>query len=205
MVLAAGCVGFCRIPATRRRVAANVHFKAHFGWPPDALLQRDDIEARVHAEDRAAFERALQRGAWRWHAARCDRPGGMAVRRDPVHRTARPLRGVRSGVATGTARAAGDELVLVASNVTAEHRMMQQFQAVALRESELRASATANRAQCLDLLSRISHELRSPLNAMLGWNRILAMKRGEDPEIQAITARVAQGGQSAARHRQRTA
>ena len=39
VILGAGCVGFCRIPATRRRLNANAHFKAHFGWPPDALLE----------------------------------------------------------------------------------------------------------------------------------------------------------------------
>lgn len=196
VVLAAGCVGFCRIPANRRRVAANVHFKAHFGWPPDALLQRTDIEARVHVEDRAAFERAL-------NAALADgTPLDVTVRAvwpcGAVQFIALRGRCVASEAASATAaaRAAGNELVLVASNVTAEHRMMQQFQAVAQRESELRASATANQRASLDLLSRVSHELRSPLNAMLGWNRILAMKRGSDPEVQAITARVAQGGRS---------
>jgi CheY-like chemotaxis protein/anti-sigma regulatory factor (Ser/Thr protein kinase) len=34
------------------------------------------------------------------------------------------------------------------------------------------------------------------LNAMLGWNRILAIKRGEDPEIKAITTRVEHGAKA---------
>jgi signal transduction histidine kinase/ActR/RegA family two-component response regulator len=195
MVLAAGCVGFCRIPANRRRVVANVHFKAHFGWPPDALLQRNDIEARVHVEDRAAFERALS-------AALADgTPLEVTVRAVWPCGTIQfiALRGrcvASESSATAAAHAAGNELVLVANNVTAEHLMMQEFQAAAQRESELRASAAATQRASLDLLSRVSHELRSPLNAMLGWNRILAMKRGSDPEVQAITARVAQGGRS---------
>lgn len=57
--MGAGCVGFCRILATRRRLTANAHFKAHFGWPPDALLERGDLEARVHAQDRAALADAI--------------------------------------------------------------------------------------------------------------------------------------------------
>jgi signal transduction histidine kinase/ActR/RegA family two-component response regulator len=195
VVLGAGCVGFCKIPANRSRVFANAHFKAHFGWPPDALLQRHDIEARVHEEDRAAFERALS-------AALADgTPFEATVRAAWPCGTIQfiTLRGrcaASEAPASPTSRAAPNELVLVASNVTAEHRKMQELQAVAQRESELRARAVATNRASLDLLSRVSHELRSPLNAMLGWNRILAMKRSADPEIQAITARVAQGGRS---------
>src|ERR1700733_293015 len=59
VVLGAGCIGFCRMAASRRRLTANAHFKAHFGWPPDAMLHREDIEARVHEEDRAILARAL--------------------------------------------------------------------------------------------------------------------------------------------------
>ena len=39
-------------------------------------------------------------------------------------------------------------------------------------------------------LSVFSHELRSPLNAILGWNRILALKRPDDTEVASITARI---------------
>ncbi len=42
----------------------------------------------------------------------------------------------------------------------------------------------------------ISHELRSPLNAILGWNRILALKCGSDPEVAAITPRVEQSAKA---------
>ena len=42
----------------------------------------------------------------------------------------------------------------------------------------------------------ISHELRSPLNAILGWNRILALKCGKDPEVAAITPRVEQSAKA---------
>src|SRR6202035_1818276 len=59
VVLGAGGIGFCRLVSHRHALSANAHFKAHFGWPPDALLHRQDIEARVHAEDRATLARAL--------------------------------------------------------------------------------------------------------------------------------------------------
>jgi signal transduction histidine kinase/ActR/RegA family two-component response regulator len=195
VVLGAGCVGFCRILSNRRRVVANAHFKAHFGWPPDTLLHRHDIEERVHEEDRAALARALT-------AALADgAPLDLTVRAVWPSGTTQfvALRG-RSMLpefsAQSPSHAAVQELVLVANNVTAEHRIMQELQAVAQRECELRASALATNRANLDLLSRVSHELRSPLNSMLGWNRILAMKHSADPEIQALTARVAQGGRS---------
>ncbi len=195
VVLGAGCIGYCRIASNRRKLIANAHFKAHFGWPPDASLHREDLEARVHAQDRAPLARALTAAL------------ASAVPLDLTVRAMWPcgtmqfiaLRGrcTLPEAQEGSAAPVGvQELVLVASNVTAEHRMMQEFQAAAQRESELCASATAINRANLDFLVRVSHELRSPLNSMLGWNRILAMKRGADPEVQALTARVAQGGRS---------
>src|SRR3981189_2172273 len=57
-------------------------------------------------------------------------------------------------------------------------------------EARLRSQAeAANRGKDL-FLSVFSHELRSPLNAILGWNRILALKRADDPEVASITPRI---------------
>jgi len=190
VVLGAGCVGFCRILSGRRRLHANAHFKAHFGWPPDALLERGDLDTRVHEEDRAALAQAitaaLAQGA----------PLDLTVRAVWPCGTTQyiALRGrcvlADSDEGAAVRKRAAKELVLVASNVTAEHQALQEFKAFALREGELAArAAAANRAN-LELLARISHELRGPLHSMLGWNRILAIKRGEDAEIKAITARV---------------
>ena len=58
------------------------------------------------------------------------------------------------------------------------------------RERQLRAAAErANRSKD-EFLSIFSHELRSPLNAILGWNSILAAKRAGDAEIAGVTARI---------------
>lgn len=58
------------------------------------------------------------------------------------------------------------------------------------RERELRATAEqANRSKD-EFLSMFSHELRSPLNAILGWNQILSVKRASDAEVLSITARI---------------
>jgi signal transduction histidine kinase len=63
-------------------------------------------------------------------------------------------------------------------------------------ERRARAIATdANRAKD-EFLSVVSHELRSPLNAILGWNRILAIKRAHDAEVGAITSRIEQSARA---------
>jgi signal transduction histidine kinase len=189
-VLGAGCVGFCRIRSARRSLIANPHFKAHFGWPPDAILERSDLDARVHGEDRAALAAAITaalaegtpldltvRAVWP-----CGTTQYLALRGRCAFADA-------AGSAHSKKRAAR-ELVLVANNVTAEHTALKECEAAAARECELRTRAEAAKRSNLELLSLVSHELRSPLNATLGWNRILAIKRGDDPEVKAKTLRI---------------
>ncbi len=63
-------------------------------------------------------------------------------------------------------------------------------------ERRARAIAdSANRAKD-EFLSVVSHELRSPLNAILGWNRILAIKRAQDSEVAAVTPRIEQSARA---------
>lgn len=45
-------------------------------------------------------------------------------------------------------------------------------------------------------LAAAAHDLRSPLNAILGWARILAMKYGSDADIAAIAERIERSGRS---------
>ena len=72
-----------------------------------------------------------------------------------------------------------------------EKQLVEERQARALAES-------ANRAKD-EFLSVVSHELRSPLNAILGWNRILAIKRAQDAEVAAVTPRIEQSARPSSR------
>jgi signal transduction histidine kinase len=45
-------------------------------------------------------------------------------------------------------------------------------------------------------LAAVAHDLRSPLNAILGWARILSIKHGTDPDIAAIAERIERSGRS---------
>jgi len=62
------------------------------------------------------------------------------------------------------------------------------------RQARERAES-ANRAKD-EFLSVVSHELRSPLNAILGWNRILSIKRAQDTEVVSITPRIEQSARA---------
>ena len=45
-------------------------------------------------------------------------------------------------------------------------------------------------------LAMAAHDLRSPLNAILGWARILSIKHGSDADIAAIAERIERSGRS---------
>jgi signal transduction histidine kinase len=105
----------------------------------------------------------------------------------PLQRTA--LRG-RASSAGGSGLM---ELILTALNVSAGQN---EAEALLARERQAREAAeTANRAKD-EFLSVISHELRSPLMAIMGWNRILAVRCRDDPEVSAIVPRIEQSAKA---------
>ena len=188
-VLAVGRVGYCRLRAGGLAPEANSQFKAEWGWAPDEVLSWDAVESRIHADDRGRFARAVQET--RAGAARLELT--VRVRPAPGQAEVRwiALRGCAVRAADDAASA---DLVITSRDVTSEHRAFND--GVDARERLLEherhareAAEAANRSKD-EFLSVISHELRSPLNAILGWNRILALKCGNDPEVTAITPRI---------------
>jgi signal transduction histidine kinase len=192
VALAAGGVGFCRLDAKARTLTASAQFKAEIGWAPDAPIGWGELEQRVHREDRDkladAIHAALEHGAELAVVVRAEwsdqGPQWVALR----------------GRAVITAEGAPGGLVLTSRNVTAESRAAEQEErelaSLIEHERNLRAVAeTANRAKD-EFLSVISHELRSPLNAILGWNRILSLKRRDDTEVTAIAPRIEQSAKA---------
>ncbi len=125
-----------------------------------AGLRLADLLAAVHAADRAALECALRAAA----------PG---ARLDIAFRLTAGLRRLRlRAQASGASEPA--VLVGVLEDLTED-----------ARDNAARANLSQD-----ELLSMFSHELRSPLNAILGWNRILSLKRQEDEEVVAVTTRI---------------
>jgi signal transduction histidine kinase len=185
LVIAASHLGFCVLDSETRELRANSQFKAEFGWAPDAQLDWQSLLERVCAESRLSladaarvalassvdFDLVVQAtwpgGTTQWLALH-----GRATNEGNNHRT----------------------VILISRNVSAEKKTQlgeaAERAAVLENERRLRGEAQAANRGKDQFLSVFSHELRSPLNAILGWNRILALKRPDDPEVASITARI---------------
>jgi signal transduction histidine kinase/ActR/RegA family two-component response regulator len=187
-VLGVAGIGFCRLDPQRRITGANAHFKTLFGLAPDATLTWQQIEAVIAAEDRtkpaAALRAALEHGEGAdlvvktvWSAGG---PHWVSLR----IRAQTDVRGVRP------------EVLVVARDATTEERAVMALSAANAAERRARIAADAANRSKDEFLSVISHELRSPLNAILGWNRILAIKRADDPEVKAVAPRIEQSAKA---------
>ena len=185
-VLAAARLGYCRITTPTRDITANSQFKAEFGCSPDEAISWQELLSRVLREDRAKF------------AAAVDSAFIQGTEIDLILRT--PLRGSGRQWLSLRGRTVNSDdgivtnLILTSRNVTLARRAAagRQRERTSLLEQERKlreAAESANRAKD-EFLSVISHELRSPLNAILGWNRILAVKRHDDHEVASITPRI---------------
>ena len=192
-VLAAGRIGYCRLRAGGPALEANSQFKAEWGWPPDETLTWSAVESSVDADDRARFSEAVRQ------ALAGTSPLDLTVRVRPAQGETRwlALRGcaVRSGDDAESA-----DLVITSRDALSDGRACEGYpdERARLLQCERRsreAAEAANRAKD-EFLSVISHELRSPLNAILGWNRILALKCGSDPDVAAITPRIEQSAKA---------
>jgi signal transduction histidine kinase/CheY-like chemotaxis protein len=165
-IIAAAGLGYAVLETETARLRANSLFKAEFGYAPDEPLDWESLRARVAPESWGALA----------DAARAALAGGADF--DLVVRTQWP-NGADQWVALhGRVANGGDNrrsVILTSRNVT--------------------AAETASRGKDR-FLSVFSHELRSPLNAILGWNRILALKRTADAEVTAISARMEQSARA---------
>jgi signal transduction histidine kinase/ActR/RegA family two-component response regulator len=191
-VLAAGRLGYCRIAPGSHELRANSQFKTEFGWPPDARISWPELQERIQRGDRAKLVDAVESALVA--ATEVD----LVVRTRMRGRTrqwltirGRALRGDDGSVT---------ELLVTSRNVSSARRAAvgRQRATASLLEQERKlreAAEAANRAKD-EFLSVISHELRSPLNAILGWNRILTLKRRDDPEVASITPRIEQSAKA---------
>jgi len=159
------------------------------GWERSALpCGLDALLARIDRADRARLGAALSAAFAGGTPLDCE--VRLAVQ-PPALRWMRVRGGIRRDAA-GDARS----LAGVFEDVTARKLAEGEHAAALRRERELRELAErANRSKD-EFLSVFSHELRSPLNAILGWNRILSMKRAADPEVLAMTARIERGARA---------
>ena len=184
LVIAASRLGFCMLDTETHELRANSLFKAEFGWAPDAQLDWESLLERVAGESRLALADAARAAL------------GSSVDFDLVVQATWPDRSTQWVALHGRATNDGGhrKLILTSRNISAEQKTAagQAAERAAILENErrLRSEAQAANRGKDQFLSVFSHELRSPLNAILGWNRILALKRPDDPEVASITERI---------------
>ena len=191
-VLAAGRLGYCRIAPGARELRANSQFKAEFGWAPDARISWQELLERIRRDDRAKLVNAVD------SAFAADTEVDLVVRTQ-IRGRARQWLTLRGRTAKGEDGVVTD-LMVTSRNVSSARRAAvgRQRESASLLEQERKlreAAEAANRAKD-EFLSVISHELRSPLNAILGWNRILTIKRRDDTEVASITPRIEQSAKA---------
>jgi signal transduction histidine kinase/ActR/RegA family two-component response regulator len=185
-VLAVGRLGFCRLEGMTRALTANSQFKSEFGWPPDAEITWRELEERIWRADRQKLADAVE-------AAFSSHSDVDVIVRTRVKGRDRQWVTLRGRTISSDGNGAA-HLMLTSRNVSSARRAAvgKQRERMSLLEQERKlreAAEAANRAKD-EFLSVISHELRSPLNAILGWNRILTLKRREDAEVASITPRI---------------
>jgi PAS domain S-box-containing protein len=67
----------------------------------------------------------------------------------------------------------GDRMVGITRDITAEHEFAQERERLLAREREARDEAERQSSLKDEFLATLSHELRTPMNAILGWLSIL--------------------------------
>jgi PAS domain S-box-containing protein len=138
--------------------------EALFGFPAGAFGPERRIVRVLHAEDRERVEgcmrEALQSGAYDCEY-RVVRPDGSIVWLTE-----------RGRVVPGES-GQGDRMVGITRDVTAEREAAREREELLRRAREARDEAELQVRLKDDFLATLSHELRTPMNAVLGWLAIL--------------------------------
>jgi two-component system, chemotaxis family, CheB/CheR fusion protein len=181
-VLGAAGIGFCRLAPTFEIACADSQFKVLFGLSPDAQPRWSDLEHALTPEDRDTLKPAIAA------ALASEETLDLAVR--TTWSELGPRWVFLRGRVQHDARGQRASLLLVARDATEDQRAISSLAQAVSRERRARHEAEAANRFKDEFLSVVSHELRSPLNAILGWNRILSIKRADDEEVKAVAPRI---------------
>lgn len=166
MIVRGANVGIWTCPLPLSRLYWDDAVKAHFHVPPDAEVTIDLFFERLHPDDRERTQQAIARSI----------DGQLSY--DIDFRTVSP-----DGRHTKWIRAIGrafyDETATPVRfdgiTVDVTDRKLVEIDRERLLESERAARSELERANQMkdEFLATVSHELRNPLNAILGWAQIL--------------------------------
>jgi len=135
-----------------------------FGFPQSSLGSDHRLFRALHPEDhaviQAAIANALQSETYQAEY-RAVRPDGSIVW---IADRGRGMAGVDGGL---------DRIVGISRDVTAEHEAVEERERLLRRVGEARDEAERQSRAKEDFLATLSHELRTPMNVVLGWLDIL--------------------------------
>ncbi|MDM3854567.1 MAG: chemotaxis protein CheB, partial [Aphanizomenon gracile PMC649.10] len=91
----------------------------------------------------------------------------------------------------------GDSLILlVIEDITQQKQFeAERIQLLEQEQSARTAAETANRAKD-EFLSVLSHELRNPLNSLLGWSKLLSLKKLDEAKTEQALAAIERSAQA---------
>jgi len=158
--------------------------RALFGLDPQAPVSYTVFLSRIHPEDRARVDAAVK------HALDPSSDGSYECE----HRAIAPDGSMRWIASRGQAFVENGRPVRfigVMRDVSAKRAVEEERAALLDRERAARAEAESARARAEaasrakdEFLATVSHELRNPLNAILGWSRVLLDESAELPSAQ---------------------
>jgi signal transduction histidine kinase/DNA-binding response OmpR family regulator len=150
--------------------------KALAGLSGGAEVDYRTFIAGIHPEDRARVDAAVHRALDPSTDMTFDVEYRAVGIDDSVERWV-AARGLAIAEQGRTVRFIGATL-----DVTAKKRVEEERSELLARERRARASAESASRSKDEFLATVSHELRNPLNAILGWSRVLVEERDIDPE-----------------------
>jgi PAS domain S-box-containing protein len=147
--------------------------EALFGFPAGAFGADRRISRVLHDDDRARVESCLH-DAMTTGAYECE------------YRVVRPAGGIvwltERGRVVRHEGGQGDRLVGITRDVTAERESAREREDLLRRARDARDEAERQSRLKDDFLATLSHELRTPMNAVLGWLSILLQGDGLNDE-----------------------
>jgi PAS domain S-box-containing protein len=153
------------------------------GQPAHVIFLPEDIE-RAHPEQE--MRRAVSRGRSvneRWHVRKDGSRFYGSGLMMPLHSASGELRG----------------FVKIFRDLTDQKRAQEEREQLLAREREARAEAEEANQLKDEFLATVSHELRSPLNAILGWASLLRDSRVRGEQLGRAVEIIERNAQSQAR------
>jgi PAS domain S-box-containing protein len=136
-----------------------------FGFPHGAFGVEQRLFTAMHADDRVRMEEALAAGMT---------TGAYAGEYRIVHPDGSIAWITESGRAIRADDGSVEKMVGVSRDVTADREAAQERERLLASEQRARAAAEQQGRLKDDFLATLSHELRTPMNVVLGWLDILA-------------------------------